>query len=41
VLTALLTFAASGSLLRSLRRSVRKARFDASVEFAPEPEAVR
>jgi energy-coupling factor transport system substrate-specific component len=41
VLTALLTFAASGSLLRSLRRSVRKARFDAPVEFAPEPEAVR
>jgi energy-coupling factor transport system substrate-specific component len=35
ILTALLTLAASGSLLRSLRRSVRKARFDAPVDFAP------
>lgn len=43
VLTAALVFAASGTLLRALRRSVRRARFDAPVEFedpparAPEP----
>lgn len=33
ILTALLCLAASGSLLRSLRRSVRQARFDAPVSF--------
>lgn len=33
VLTAVLTLLASGSLLRALRRSVRRARFDAAVEF--------
>ena len=34
VLTAALTLLASGSLLRALRRSVRKARFDAPARFA-------
>jgi energy-coupling factor transport system substrate-specific component len=34
VLTAVLVYFASGSLLRALRRSVRRARFDAAVEFA-------
>ena len=34
VLTAVLTLLASGSLLRALRRQVRKARFDATAEFA-------
>jgi energy-coupling factor transport system substrate-specific component len=33
VLTAVLTLLASGSLLRALRRSVRRARFDAPVRF--------
>lgn len=33
VLTAVLTLLASGSLLKALRRSVRKARFDAPVTF--------
>jgi energy-coupling factor transport system substrate-specific component len=33
ILTATLTLLASGSLLRALRRSVRKARFDAPVTF--------
>lgn len=37
VLTALLTFAASKPLLRALRRSVRRARFEAPVTFAPTP----
>jgi energy-coupling factor transport system substrate-specific component len=34
VLTAVLTLLASGSLLRALRRSLRRARFDAPVTFA-------
>lgn len=34
LLTAALTLLASGSLLRALRRSIRKARFDAPVVFA-------
>jgi energy-coupling factor transport system substrate-specific component len=34
LLTAVLTLLASGSLLRALRRSVRKARFDAPVRFS-------
>ena len=33
LLTAVLTLLASGSLLRALRRQVRKARFDATAEF--------
>jgi energy-coupling factor transport system substrate-specific component len=42
LLTGALVFAASGSLLRALRRSVRKARFDVPVEFAArEEEQVR
>jgi energy-coupling factor transport system substrate-specific component len=39
VLTALLTLLASRSLLGALRRSVRKARFDAPVSFVPAAEA--
>lgn len=35
VLTAVLTLLASGSLLKALRRSVRRARFDAPVAFEP------
>jgi energy-coupling factor transport system substrate-specific component len=34
VLTAVLTLLASGSLLRALRRSLRRARFDAPVQFS-------
>jgi energy-coupling factor transport system substrate-specific component len=37
VLTALLTFLASRPLLRALRRSMRRARFDAPVTFAAAP----
>ncbi|HEY0902797.1 MAG TPA: ECF transporter S component, partial [Marmoricola sp.] len=35
LLTAALTLLASGSLLRALRRSIRRARFDAPVQFGP------